>query len=698
LRDISRRALAAAAALTLAGPATAHAHDTLRAQEAAMLGAEHAAEHAMLRRLERSPEAQRQLAGAERDARRMAAATVGDDRLDQVGRWTDWFGIKAMAINAAMLPTGKVLWFSYPWSPDYGPSLAHETVATLWDPSKGTGDAAFKAVPPTDANGNPVNLFCAGISFLADGQVLVTGGNLAYPAETHDKYAGLKDVYTFDPWTETWTPQPMMNHGRWYPSQLLLPDGRTFIMGGLDEFGSAAKNQDLELFNPPAQRGGLGSVSLLGPEGVLGDPGRPPVGDYYPHLFWMPSGRALVAGPYTIDSWWLNRPGDPADFTWADIPEFPSSRVWGSAVLVPGGPDGSHEVLQLGGSDKPAADGANPPTDALATASTIEFDEGVGDWSPAAPLNVARSHLNTVLLPNSSMVTVGGGLGATLAPPGQYAVEPDDLQVELWDPATRDWRLGPAQHEYRAYHSTALLLPDGRVVSAGDDFHGPDFTHDTAEIYEPPYLFDGDALAPRPAISAAPDAITWGKAFDVAVTPAAGRAVDRAVLVAPGATTHAVDGNQRVVPLGTTSGGGTLHAESPASRDIAPPGFYMLFVLDATGTPSVARWVRLGDPVPDPVPPSTPPVQPGTGTQSKPKLPKVWARIVRRGHRRYVQLRVARSTAPRVRVRIRLFDRRRHLRRSAHVTVRTGRRTIVRSVKVTRRIRSVSATARSLRM
>jgi hypothetical protein len=599
VRNITRRAVVAGAALALAGPGAAGAHDSVRAAETALLGADHAAEHAALRRLERSPAARRQLARAERTAHRMARVTAAEP-LDEVGRWGRSFDIPVFAINAAMLTTGKVLWFAYPNSPDYGPGIQHGGRAYLWDPSKGTGQSAFTAVPPPidPARGLPVNLFCAGISFLADGQVLVTGGNLAYPAETAGgKYAGLNHVYTFDPRAERWTRQPDMNHGRWYPSQLLMPDGRSFIMGGLDEGGFAVKNEDLELFTPAAGRGGVGSVSLLGPEGVLGDPGRPPVGDYYPHLFWMPSGRALVAGPYTTDSWWLNRPRG-ADFSWTDISNFPSSRVWGTAVLVPAGPGGSRKVLQIGGSDKPAADAAQ--VDAIATASTIAFDERKNSWTAARSMNVARSHLNTVLLPNGSMVTIGGGLGSVRGQPGQYAVTADQLRMELWNPRTGAWRLGPAQHEFRTYHSTAVLLPDARVVSAGDDYHGRfgdarDFVQDSAEIYEPPYLFDGNRRAPRPAVRRAPVRVTWGKSFVVRVQPARpARRVNRAVLVAPSATTHAVDINQRVVPLRTKIvGPKRIRVRAPGSADVAPPGVYMLFVLDRAGTPSKARWMTL---------------------------------------------------------------------------------------------------------
>ena len=115
-----------------------------------------------------------------------------------------------------------------------------------------------------------------------------------------------------------------------------------------------------------------------------------------------------------------------------------------------------------------------------------------------------------MLLPDGSMVTVGGGVGIQRRRPvGRRSRR--RRQVELWNPATGNWTLGPAQAENRAYHSTALLLPDGRVISAGDDVqrrHRPD---DTAEIYEPPYLFKGA----RPTISSAPPTERVGDSFDV---------------------------------------------------------------------------------------------------------------------------------------------------------------------------------------
>ena len=211
-------------------------------------------------------------------------------------------------------------------------------------------------------------------------------------------------------------------------------------------------------------------------------------------------------------------------------------------------------------------------------------------------MNLARSYQNTVLLPDESMVTVGGGTGSTVAD-GVFAIDSDGArrQVELYDPASDQWRLGPAQMEDRGYHSTAVLLPDGRVFSGGDNAHPfePDGSwnlNDTGEIYSPPYLFKGQ----RPVIKSAPESVGWNKTIKITTKPVS--AARNAVLVAPAATTHAEDMNQRLVELRLKDlhGRKGIDVLSPPSAGVAPPGYYMLFVLNAKGVPSVAKWVQLG--------------------------------------------------------------------------------------------------------
>jgi hypothetical protein len=209
-------------------------------------------------------------------------------------------------------------------------------------------------------------------------------------------------------------------------------------------------------------------------------------------------------------------------------------------------------------------------------------------------------NMNTVLLPDLSMVTVGGGAGefgeaqeySVIAPRERQGVRPR-RQVELFDPATEKWHLGPAQREDRAYHSTALLLPDGRVWSAGDDYnphggrrHAGYPMGDTGEVYSPPYLFRGE----RPRLASAPRRLSWGESFTVET---GGPAVTSAVLAAPASVTHANDMHQRILPLTVGPGSGSATITAPSEPNVAPPGWYMLFVLDAKGVPSVAKWVRL---------------------------------------------------------------------------------------------------------
>ena len=611
----SRACLVVAAALSLsalpaAGAAADHARQRagvpgdlgvpgvserqLRRFETRVLGPDHAAEHARQRRAVEAQDGA--YAAAARTPERAPSLAASTDPAVS-GRWSAPFSIPAMGIHAALLPTGKVMWWSYPVNPNppYGdPSYPNTAQAWLWDPASGATKRVDPPLvrDPDTGQMQPANIWCSGQSFLADGRLLVTGGNLRYKGAGNPPipdYAGLNKVYTFNPWNETWTEQPDMAHGRWYPSQVLLHDGRAVILSGFDETGQGfdSRNKDVEVFTPSADPNGRGTITKIG---VRGGAGAPPDGGLYPHLAVMPSGRVLVAGPDLNDSWFLNDPGPGNVFGWSDYPGASGKRLWGAGVLEPGSPGGSTRYTLLGGSD-PDYSHSPPPARTVATGET--FDEGnTGPgWQPAPSMNIPRSHLNTVLLPDGSKVTVGGGAG-TRQPEGQWAADPEQRQVELYDPQAGSWRLGAAQAEARAYHSTALLLPDGRVVSAGDDVNGG-VDRDTAEIYEPPYLFKG----PRPTISTAPTSVKVGEAFSVAT---GGATATKAVLVAPGATTHANDMHQRLVPLTASPDSGGLNLIAPPTSTVAPPGWYMLFVLSDQGVPSVARWVKLE-------PPATPP-------------------------------------------------------------------------------------------
>lgn len=564
------------------GPVHAREHAAARRviRKRARCGSRRTAARRALRRLRRSGRAtsrrrlRRLRVGARRRCgprrtRARSARAAGRVRASVVpgldGRWDPPFDIPVIGIHAALLPTGKVMWFSYP----DGDRSQNTTQAWLWDP--GTGSTKRVDPPlvtdPSTGQLKPANIWCASQSHMPDGRLLVVGGNLDYPRNGYGS-KGLDRIYTFDPFTETWDEQARMRRGRWYPTSTLLADGRSLLLGGTDETGTDARNPDVELFTPGP--GGTGQVTLLG---TLGGPGKPPLGGLYPHVFAMPSGRALVAGPEREDSWLMQPPGSPPSLAWQDTPDPARARRYGTAVLMPG----SSRVMQIGG---------YPSPNGVATSTAEFFDEAApqSGWRMGPSLRTARGHHNTVLLPDRSMVSIGGGYGARNG--DLWAAGDEHRAIELYDPGVGAWRTGPSQQENRAYHSTAVLLPDGRVISAGDDYHGGS-NRDTAEIYSPPYLFKGA----RPQLTATPEAIGYGARFGVS-SPDTN--VTRAVLMAPAATTHANDMSQRAVPLALQPSGGGYSLTAPAAARIAPPGYYMLFLVNSRGVPSVAKFVKLG--------------------------------------------------------------------------------------------------------
>ena len=185
--------------------------------------------------------------------------------------------------------------------------------------------------------------------------------------------------------------------------------------------------------------------------------------------------------------------------------------------------------------------------------------------------------MNLMLLADGTVMAIGG----TASGDSEAAAV---LAGEIWNPTTETWSTVESMGEARMYHSSAVLLADGRVVVGGGEAGG----RLRAQVYSPPYLFKGT----RPVISGAPGSAAYGTTIQVTSPDAA--SITSVALLRPPASTHAFDMNQRYVPLNFTRSGTTLNATGPASGGVAPPGDYMLIIKNASGVPSVARFVRIG--------------------------------------------------------------------------------------------------------
>jgi hypothetical protein len=191
-----------------------------------------------------------------------------------------------------------------------------------------------------------------------------------------------------------------------------------------------------------------------------------------------------------------------------------------------------------------------------------------------------RYHATSVLLPDATVLLVGGH-----SDPNNWY--PPVLAAELFTPATGTWSTMATAAVPRVYHSVALLLPDGRVWTAGSDY-GNGNHESRMEVYSPPYLFRG----PRPTIASAPSVVTLPSTFDIGSPNAA--SIAAVALLRCGSSTHAFNPDQRYVGLAIQGSSPTkLTVASPPNWNVAPPGYYLLFILDAQGVPSIGRVIRV---------------------------------------------------------------------------------------------------------
>ena len=215
-------------------------------------------------------------------------------------------------------------------------------------------------------------------------------------------------------------------------------------------------------------------------------------------------------------------------------------------------------------------------------------------------LAYARYHHNHTILADGSVLITGG----TTDNDGNVPVYPTELYDPGSNPPTTMTRatLAPSPTP-RMYHSSALLLPDGRVLSMGGQGGDPVVNQQNGDFFYPPYLFDdADNLisdSQRPAAQAAvsPSLVGTGATFTVTgVTPGTGASnIVKASLIRPASVTHANNFDQRYLPLVFNWNASTNECivTSPSFAEEAPPGYYMLFFVNDQGHPSKAKFLRI---------------------------------------------------------------------------------------------------------
>ena len=467
-----------------------------------------------------------------------------------VGQWSSLMDWPLVAVHSTLMPTGEVLM----WDGWELPTAA----AKVWNPQTN----GFYSTPVG------AGVFCAAQAMLADGRVFVIGGH-------NGGEIGIPDTFMFDSATRAWSRAPYMQFSRWYPSATRLGDGRVVTLSGQLVPGSWADQP--EIFDP---RNGQWTTMPGIQTGNMHD-------SEYPLPFLLPDGRLYVISAVLGQSHFMSI--SPA--AWS-APTATPMRNGSAAMYRPG------KLLMTGG-------GVYGSSNSLPTAVVTDQTAGDTGWRTVAPMAYGRYQHNLVVLADGTVLAVGGSTIVTTSTAASNGV----LPAELWNPATESWSTMAAMADPRMYHSTALLMPDGRVLAAGGGRLGSIPSFPTAQLYSPPYLFRG----PRPTIATAPSGAVLGDAFDIETPDAAD--IGRVALVPLGTVTHTLNMNQTFVELAFTSAGTTLHATLPTNTELLPPGYYMLFILTKAGVPSVSTFLRVfhGDEPVDSVPPTVSMTVPAAG-------------------------------------------------------------------------------------
>jgi galactose oxidase len=479
------------------------------------------------------------------------------------GEWGPVVELPNVAIHAHVLPNGEVLMWGRRSGTDPNESLdEHFCTPFVWDPATG---ATRDTPQPKLADGTTVNLFCSGHTFLPDGRLLVAGGHLS-------DSQGVNQAAVYDPANDTWRPTDLMNAGRWYPTATSLPDGTVLVLSGSITPGVAnfvpqvwSNGHWLQIGGFPIQKAAAFPL--------------------FPRMHVASNGLVFMSGSETM-TWFLNISNGGQ---WTQVaPRDNAQRDYAPSVMY----DVDKVIYIGGGNDQPTL----APT---ANAEIIDLSEKAPQWQPAAAMHFPRRQHNGTILPDGTVLVTGGTRGGDGPNPGFNDLTPGQPVhiAELWDPESDAWTELSAELIDRCYHSTAVLLLDATVLSAGGGefrpIEGQDIpndaedTHRDAQIFSPPYLFKGA----RPQITSAPASVGYGAIFEVG-TPQASE-IRRVTLIRLSSVTHSFNMNQHINFPQFAVGGAGLKVTAPPSPNVCPPGHYMLFILNTQGVPSVAKVIQV---------------------------------------------------------------------------------------------------------
>lgn len=473
------------------------------------------------------------------------------------------------SMHSVVLNNGKVLLIAGSGNSEENFDAGTFTSA-VYDPATGS----YKVIP------TPKDMFCAGHVQLADGRVLVMSGNKAFPVAGGHGYEGYKDSYIFDPVTETYSRTNDLNDGHWYPSATELGNGDIISFGGLREDSSGSVTAE-RFSNAQQQWLPLWQVNQTWSFWGL-----------YPSMILMQDGRLFYSGSHVFGNGTPGTGSAVYDYdanTTTAVPGLQNKdqRDQSASVLLP--PAQDQKVLTVGGGNIDSNPDAGRLTDiidlkAANPAYTVgpQIPQGtvdLGNGKVAETGAQGKMYVSAVLLPDGKVLETGGGLHNRANPV---------YEASIFDPATTTFDPVAADPEARGYHSSAFLLPDGRVMATGDNPGNGTWNHDVS-VYTPPYLLKGT----RPAITSVIDnEWVYGDTQRITVD----RPIVKAELIRPAAVTHSSDPNQRFVDLPLSVDGNNVDLNVTSNPNMAPPGWYMLFAVDANGVPSVAKWVHLQGP------------------------------------------------------------------------------------------------------